>query len=369
MKVLMFSTDNLILRSDSESQKRMLEYAGLFKELHIIVYAKNKIQPIKKGNLFIYSTATVFKPFYFCQAYKIAKKIIISGDIKDFVISCQDPFETGLVGWFLKLKFKLKLQIQIHTDIFSVYFRNESIKNKTRFYLTEFILPKADIIRVVSDRIKNSLVVNYQQLAAKIYVLSIFVDVDKIKFSEIKIDLHKKYPEADYIIFMASRVTKEKNIGLAMEAMVEINKKFSKAMLLVVGNGPEKEKLKIKSEKLKANIVFESYTDDLASYYKTADIFLLTSDYEGYGRTIVEAMTVGLPVVMTDVGLAGKTLINDVNGVVVPVGNAKAVADAAKSLLLNKEKREKISLEAIKAISDFEPKEEYLNSYKKTFIS
>lgn len=391
MKVLMFSTDRFILDSGSEPRKRMLEYASLFQELHIIVYAKEKNQPIKEGNLFIYSTTAFLKPFYFWQAYKTAKKIIVSESASDFVISCQDPFETGMVGWFLKLRLGLKLQIQVHTDIFSIYFRGESIKNRIRFYLAKFILPRADIIRVVSERIKNSLAANCSSLTAKIYVLPIFVDVDKIKSAEVKIDLHKKYPEADYIILMASRITKEKNIGLAIEAMAEINREFPRAMLLVVGDGPEKLKLKAEKpclpatprqrrgsakagpwagrEKLKTNIVFESWANDLASYYKSADIFLLTSNYEGYGRTVVEAMAAGLPVVMTNVGLAGERLINGTSGIITPVGDAKAVVDAIKSLLPDKAKREKISLGAIKAASHLGPKEEYLDFYKKTFNS
>jgi putative flippase GtrA len=48
----------------------------------------------------------------------------------------------------------------------------------------------------------------------------------------------------------------------------------------------------------------EPWCDDPASYYKTADCFLITSDYEGYGMTIVEALAAGCPVVSTDVGIA-----------------------------------------------------------------
>ena len=60
-------------------------------------------------------------------------------------------------------------------------------------------------------------------------------------------------------------------------------------MLLIVGDGSELTKLKAISHKLKANVIFSPWADDLPSYYKTADLFLLTSNYEGYGRTVVEA--------------------------------------------------------------------------------
>ena len=61
----------------------------------------------------------------------------------------------------------------------------------------------------------------------------------------------------------------------------------------------------------------EPWTDDPFSYYKTADLFLLTSNYEGYGMAVVEAMAAGCPVIMTDVGLAGEVLIDKKDGLVV----------------------------------------------------
>ncbi len=127
---------------------------------------------------------------------------------------------------------------------------------------------------------------------------------------------------------MASRLTKEKNIGMAIKAMKGVIKQYPETGLIIVGDGPEKNKLKAESRKLKANVVFENWTDDLASFYKTADLFLLTSNYEGYGRTVIEAMVANCPVVMTDVGIAGEIIKDGYSGLVVPVGNAKKLEEA-----------------------------------------
>ena len=129
---------------------------------------------------------------------------------------------------------------------------------------------------------------------------------------------------------MASRLTKEKNIGMAIEAMKEVVKERPKTGLIIVGDGPEREALELKTTnyKLKTNIIFENWTDDLASYYKTADLFLLTSNYEGYGRTIIEAMAANCPIVMTDVGLAGEVVKNYYNGIIVPAGDKKEMKEA-----------------------------------------
>ena len=365
----MFSTDRSILSADSDSQKRMLEYGKIFDELHIIVLnqgpgAGNRAA----GNVFFYPVNIRFKPLYFWRAYQIGKKIIRNRklDIGNSVITAQDPFETGLVGWLLKIKFRLPLQLQIHTDVFSPYFGRESFKNKLRVLLAKFLLPKADGIRAVSERIKQSLTSNVRGQLSNVSVLPIFVDIEKIRNENIKTDLHKKYPNYDFIILMASRLTMEKNIGMAIEAMREIVKKYPKTLLLVVGEGPESDGLKVQSQKLKVNnnVIFENWTEDLISYYKTADLFLLTSNYEGYGRTVIEAMAAELPVAMADVGLAGELLINDLNGRVVPIENSNVLAETILELKENPAKREKFEFNSSKLLVNWPVKREYLEKYR-----
>ena len=160
---------------------------------------------------------------------------------------------------------------------------------------------------------------------------------------------------------MASRLSVEKNIGLAIEAVKYLIPNYPNVLLLIVGDGPELKTLKIQvvSHKLQDNVVFESWTDDLVSYYKTADLFLLTSNYEGYGRTIVEAVVANLPVLMTDVGVAV--------GCIVPVGGKDKLVDRLRLLIGSEVEREKV-LEGQKLFSHNCPtKDEYLNLIKQSW--
>jgi glycosyltransferase involved in cell wall biosynthesis len=375
IKVLSIGSDRNLFVDGSESQKRIKEYGKLFGELHIVVLADESLgfKNIElENNVFIYPTNHKYKALYLWHIYKIVKKLLVVGgswpDRQLSVVTSQDPSESALAGYLLKLRYKIPLQIQIHTDIFSPYFWQESLLNKIRVLMAKFLLPKADAIRVVSERIKNSLTNNLQPMPTgrqvttnNVSVLPIYVDIKKIQSAKVKVDLRKKYPEYDFIILMASRLTKEKNIGLAIEAMKDVVKKHPKALLLIVGDGPEKSNLQ-----LEQNVKFESAVDaqTLFSYYKTTDLFLLTSNYEGYGRTIIEAMAAGCPVVMTDVGLAGELLVDDLDGLVVPVGDKAALAEAIQELIQNKEKREGLVTESQKIINSLPEKKEYLDSYK-----
>jgi len=345
MKVLMFGTDVNSLISGSDTQKRLIEYGSLVGEIHLVLLKKNseiKDERLEiSRNVWVYPTNCPKWQRIFL-AYKIGKKIIHDseflpagrhGMIHDSLITAQDPFETGLVGYWLKKKFGIPLQLQIHTDFMNSYFRAESLKNRARYWLGKFLVKRADCVRVVSNRIKNSLLKIIDQ-GLKINILPIFVDVQKIKNAPIKIDLHKKYP-GRFIILMASRLTKEKNISLAIEAIKKVKDrglKIKDFLLLIVGEGPERKNIQflISNYQLQNDIVLESWTDDLISYYKTADLFLLTSNYEGYGRTAVEALAVDLSVVMTDVGLAREIVHDGENGLIVPVGDVSALAVAIK---------------------------------------
>ncbi len=374
MKILSISSDRNLFNEKSEVRQRIIEYGRLADELHIIVFSRQKSEigtnsklQILNSNIFLYPTNSCSRWFYVFDAVKISKKILAADD--EWLVSVQDPFESGLAGWLIKRKFKIPLQIQIHTDFLSPYFLKESFLNKIRVLLAWFLISRADCIRVVSERIKKSLLSTFHILPSKISILPIYVYVKKIREAPVNVDLRKKYPQFNFTILMASRLTREKNIGLAIETMEEIVKKHPKTGLIIVGSGPERNNLKsqISNLKINENIIIEDWSDDLISYYKTADLFLLTSNYEGYGMSVVEAMAAGCPVIMTDVGCAGEVIINNQSGLVVEPGNYEQIEIAIQTLIKDEILRKKISEGAIQAVKKLPGKGEIFNLYKKSW--
>jgi len=417
----------------------MVDYGSLVTELHIIVYTPkgytgdhrfpynlNGLPYLKIGrNVYVYPTRSARKSLFFKNAFNIGSKIIEkrltetgsenpkATDVKkikakkntvirsifekpktadlnilrgtedrsEWLITAQDPFETGFVGLKLKKKYKAPLQIQAHTDFLSRYFWRESFKNKIRVLMAERLLKQADCIRVVSNRIKESLQ-KTKLVGSKIpiSVLPIYTEASSVQaptFTDITkegsdsnlADLHVRYPSHNFIILMASRLTREKNIPLALKAMKLVVKHFPGALLVIVGDGPEKKELQAFAKPLGGNVVFEPWTANLNLYYQTADLFLLTSNYEGYGRTVVEAQLAGLPAVMTDVGCAGDIVRDGEGVVVVPVNNVKLLARRIEELVENQEFREKLREGAKQVAKRLLQKEEYLAEYKKSWTS
>ncbi len=321
----MISTDRLIFDEKSDVRARQIEYAKDYDEVHIVIFQNSKFQiPNSKislnsfqiaPNCWVYSTQSLFKAFYPFDAIKIGKQIIKQHGITE--ITCQDASLTAMASVSLKKKFVIPLEIQIHEDLGSPNYAY-NLTNKIRRILAQRYIPKADKVRVVSERIKRY-VVSLRRDLKEIEVRPIAVDTERIKNAPILIDLHRKYRQFDKIVLMASRLEKEKNIELAIKSWPEVVKSFPKAGLIIVGSGSQISNIKSLTSYLLSltsnnSIIIENRVDRdiLVSYYKTADVFLNTSLFEGYGMTLVEARAAGCRIISTDVGVArevGATIV------------------------------------------------------------
>ncbi|MDD4761917.1 MAG: glycosyltransferase family 4 protein [Candidatus Pacebacteria bacterium] len=365
MKILMVSTDEQIFQEGSEAYLRMRDYGNLFSELHIIIFSRKKRERKRiRENVFIYPVYSFLRFIIPFKAFFESKKIIKESE---FRVTTQDPYETGIVGFLLKIFYKTKWQAQIHTDLLSKFFFRQSLKNKIRVFLAKAIIGKADRIRAVSERIKNSLL-EWGIEEEKIDVLPIAINAGEIKNAPIIFDLKEKFPQFDFRALTVSRLTPEKNIRVILAALAEIVKKKPKTGLVIAGSGEclDDLKMEVKEKKIEDNVIFTGKLSFLEAIgaMKTADVFLSSSVYEGYGMAVAEAMAAGCPVIMTDTGLANEVLKNRESGLVVKIGNKKEIAEAIDFLMENKEEREKIIEGAKREADNFIEQEEYLKKFK-----
>lgn len=342
---------------------RLLDYGKLVEELHIIVFTK-KSYGFREGsfarNIFLYPVNARTRWGYVPQAIRTGMKLKNS-NVQIDAVTAQDPFEAGLVAYVVARILRARLHLQAHTDFMNPYFEKESLLNFLRVRLAKFLLKKANAVRVVSERIKKSLK-GIIKPETPVEVLPIFVDSEYLANAPVNLNLKKKYPQFEKHILMASRLSVEKNISLAIDAMEEVVSKYPKTGLIIAGSGREERYLKsfVEKSKLAKSIFFEEWQNDIVSYYKTADLFLVTSNYEGYGMSAIEALSSGCPVVMTDVGCAGEDIRNAENGFVVPVGDKKALARAIIRIVSN-------GAHFSATPPKFPSKDEYLARYKKSW--
>jgi glycosyltransferase involved in cell wall biosynthesis len=304
LKVLMISGDRNILVPGSAVATRMQEYGALVEELHIIVMADaaHGLKETKLGNnVWVYPTSASVSFLRPLSAARLGKKLVLE---KKFVrgqsLITADSIEAGWAGMSIKYRWRLPLEVQLHTNIFSSFF--SGFQNKVRQFFAGSVLSSADGVRVVSEELKARISPLTQ---ASVTVLPIYVDPTPIENAPITFDLHARYGW-QFVLLMVCRLAPEKNIPLALETLVLVRQQFPDTGLVIVGSGSEEVALRAKARKLGLNgfVEFAGWQTELASFYKTANVFLQTSYFEGYGLALVEAGLSGLPVVTTPVGLA-----------------------------------------------------------------
>ncbi|MCU0526340.1 MAG: glycosyltransferase [Elainella sp. Prado103] len=120
----------------------------------------------------------------------------------------------------------------------------------------------------------------------------------------------------------------------------------SPAHLWIIGEGSQRLILekKIRELDLEDRVKLLGFQQNPFQWMRSADIFVLSSIYEGFGNVLVEAMACGTPVIATDCPAGPREIIqHEVNGLLVPVGNVDAIANAIVHLLTYPKWREKLS--------------------------
>lgn len=352
-KVLMISTDRKAFEMGSAVRKRLIEYGEFSAGLEIIIFslARHGFRSVAiSDKVRLYATNSRTRWGYIYRALKLARGIGATD-----LVTCQDPFETGLTGWLIARQSKAKLEFQIHTDLLSPAFAAESWLNYLRVKLAKFLLPRADFIRVVSERIKKSIIAAGWKLKGEITVWPIFVE-ESVPDNAEGVNLRLAYPQFEKIVLMTVRLTKEKQLDLALKALSLVLKQRPNLGLILAGSGPLAPSLKFLAKKLKIDrqVIFTGWVNNLLPLYQSADCFLLTSAYEGYGLSLVEAASAGLPIVSTDVGVAA-----EVGAIVVPA----EAEQIARAILLALEQGRGASVKNLPLIT----KEEYLAKLKQAW--
>jgi len=340
MKVLMLSIDHTILDTGSTANARLSDYRALVDELKVV------LPPVPPRSRY----------YYLWDGYKECSQILRDWKGNRIVVTSQDG-ATNILALLLSMRFKFGLEVQIHTDIFSVYFRKESFNNYLRLFGYWLGAKRARSIRVVSKRIARGLMKNWHVLGKKITILPIFVNKERWQESRAGVNLHREYPEFDRIILMASRITVEKNFPLALKAFALVRERYPNTGLVIVGDGPLRQEIKGQ------NVVVRPWEDNISSLYRSSDIFLLASNYEGYGLTLIEAALSGTPIVTTDVGVVGE-IIKAHNALIAPVGDARRLAQHIIFLFQNDKARIMMQERLLKVVNKLPDKETYLKLLK-----
>ena len=201
----------------------------------------------------------------------------------------------------------------------------------------------SDVYVAVSDGIRQTMGNWWGIRQEKIVLIYNGLDISKIqvkaKEGSIKAPAHgiKR-------VVSVGRLSEEKQFSVLLKAIRNVCQKNQQSVeLYIVGDGPLRAELEKSAEELgiTKQVQFFGWQDNPYIYIVSADVFVLSSRFEGFGIVLVEALALGIPIVSTDCPSGPREILDDGQyGKLVPVGDSEAMAEAIIDTLesrLNKE--------------------------------
>ena len=155
----------------------------------------------------------------------------------------------------------------------------------------------------------------------------------------IKSDILPKDISRRKAIVTVGRLCPQKNQILLLDAFASISNEIPDYILEIYGEGEWEEKLKkrIRNLNLSHRVLLMGTSSRIHDLILNASLFVLSSDYEGIPNTLLEAMALGIPCITTDCrpGGAREIIDNGKDGIIVPVGGQKELANAIRNCITN----------------------------------
>ena len=184
-------------------------------------------------------------------------------------------------------------------------------------------------IITTSEVLKNKIINNFNIENKKILLIPNPADT--------KYFLPKRNKEGDTFTFISIALLRpEKRLDILIKAFAILFKQIPNIVLTIIGDGPEKDKLELLSHKLEVNnrINFIGYQNKIAvsDMLRDHDALVLSSDVETFGVVIVEAMSVGLPVIATKCGGPESIVVKE-TGILVESNDKNKLSEAMKHMI------------------------------------
>jgi glycosyltransferase involved in cell wall biosynthesis len=196
----------------------------------------------------------------------------------------------------------------------------------------------------VSGEIAGELVERLGWPAEKVEVVYNAVDVERAAAPAPPGLREQLGGEARPLVLTPARLDAQKGHATLLEAVAEV----PEALFLLAGEGPEREALEAQAERLGVGdrVRFLGRREDIPQLLAACDVFALPSLYEGSSLAVLEAMAAGTPVVSSAIGGTEELIDDGRSGLLVPPGDARALAAALRRVLADAELRQNLAARA-----------------------
>ena len=263
---------------------------------------------------------------------------------KHEVIYAQDPMNTALASWFAGVVWRKKFVVKIIGDYaWEQGMQRFGVTDLLDIFLTKRYGFAVEILRLFerfSAKRASRVIVPSIYLKTVVQKWGVEGKLITVIYNAVSLpDVTYSFEDArrlvhinGYIILSVGRLVPWKGFEMLIRSMPDIQAKIPDAHLLIIGSGPEEAHLKKTVQDLglekSVSLLGGKSHSDLVTYISAADIFLLNTGYEGLSHQLIEVMSIGCPIITTDVGGNKEIVRAGDNAVVVGYNDREAWKEA-----------------------------------------
>lgn len=229
----------------------------------------------------------------------------------------------------------------------------DAVKTRKMFFVDWCLQFLSTKIVAVSETVKKSLARHHIR-ELKIDVLHNSIELSRFRDFHGRTRVREEFniPERAFLFLFIGRLIHQKAVDVLIEAFKGIE---TESYLLIVGQGNERDALeeRVKRNGLEERVIFAGVRSDIPSLLLSSDCFILPSRYEGLPVVLIEALTAGKAIIVSDFESAGEIIIHEKNGLIFPREDVRALAQAMLRVRDDETLRSTLSVEAKKTSERF----------------
>lgn len=337
-----------------------LELAQKGHEIHFITYSQPVRLELLNKNIFYHEVNVPEYPLFHYQPYELALSSKLVDMIKLYkidVLHVHYAIPHAYAGYMAKKMLeeegiKIPMVTTLHgTDI--------TLVGKHPFYkpAVTFSINKSDVVTSVSESLRDDTYKLFD-LKKEIDVIPNFIEIDKnLEIKKQPCSRHLLASSGERILTHISNFRKVKRIEDVVRIFYNVQKTIP-SKLMMVGEGPEKEKAEILCQELNVldKVIFFGNSNEITKILCLTDLFLLPSETESFGLAALEAMACGVPVISSNSGGLPEVNIEGVTGFLSNVGNVDEMSQNALKILSDETVLEQFKKNAFETSKRFDVK-------------
>jgi len=356
--VLMLSLDTAIAtHPEGDARLRHLAYAERAGALTIIVYTPRGVgAPLRvSSKLLIVPSNSQSKLTFPIDALRLARQIAAEQRVD--LVTTQDPFVTGVIGWWLRRLLRAPLLVQNHSYFFDnrAWLRERPGINHVLHIVGQFVIARADMYRTVNRKERDSYLARggdrQRSVALPLGTASeAFAALpDERALADLRRRLDLK-PEHQVILWVGYPVG-FKRVPLLFKVFKRVSERIPDARLVLIGDmsrSPVDLRDLTRDEGIHAKVTLYGPVphEELPLYYALGEVYAHTSSYEGVPRVLLEASAAGLAIVAFNVVGVNEVIVDGVNGYLAPELDLDGMAGRMIYLLQNAAMAQQMGAEA-----------------------